>query len=41
MDVKNAKRVLKMIESRQSEIKQINTTIPFSAFNLLHNALMF
>ena len=36
MDVKNAKRVLKMIESGQLEIKQINTTIPSPfAFNLV------
>lgn len=36
MDIKNARRVLKMIESGQSEIKQVNTTItsPF-AFNLV------
>lgn len=36
MDIKNAKRVLKMIESGQLEIKQINTTIPSPfAFNLV------
>lgn len=36
MDLKNAKRVLKMIESGQLEIKQINTTIPSPfAFNLV------
>ncbi len=36
MDLKNAKRVLKMIESGQLEIKQINTNIPSPfAFNLV------
>lgn len=36
MDIKNAKRVLKMIESGQLEIKQINTSIPSPfAFNLV------
>jgi len=36
MDLKNAKRVLKMIESGQLEIKQINTIIPSPfAFNLV------
>ncbi len=36
MDVKNSKRVLKMIESGQLEIKQINTKIPSPfAFNLV------
>jgi ATP-dependent Lhr-like helicase len=36
MDLKNAKRVLKMIESGQLEIKQINTTIPSPfGFNLV------
>lgn len=36
MDIKNAKRVLKMIESGQLEIKQINTNIPSPfAFNLV------
>ncbi|MBI5680771.1 MAG: ATP-dependent helicase [Methanobacterium sp.] len=36
MDVKNTKRVLKMIESGQIEIKQINTNIPSPfAFNLV------
>jgi ATP-dependent Lhr-like helicase len=36
MDVKNAERVLKWIESGQMEIKQINTKIPSPfAFNLV------
>ena len=36
MDVKNSKRVLKMIESGQLEIKQINTVIPSPfSFNLV------
>jgi ATP-dependent Lhr-like helicase len=36
MDLKNAKRVLKMIESGQLEIKQINTVIPSPfSFNLV------
>lgn len=36
MDLKNAKRVLKMIESGQLEIKQINTIIPSPfSFNLV------
>ena len=36
MDIKNAKRVLKMIKSGQLEIKQINTNIPSPfAFNLV------
>ncbi|WP_414468776.1 ATP-dependent helicase [Methanobacterium sp. ACI-7] len=36
MDVKNAKRVLRMIENNELEIKKINTTIPSPfAFNLV------
>jgi ATP-dependent Lhr-like helicase len=36
MDVKNAKKVLELIESGRMEIKQINTKIPSPfAFNLV------